>query len=198
MFNHSHRTVQNFFRTPIIHIEQHLLSSRIILLKVQHNLRTRTPKMVDGLVIVSHDEQVFSGFRQKSYHIVLNWIDILKFVYQYIGKPLLPGPSDICSLPQKFPGVQEHIVKIQQSEGSAFLLISQVDLPKNLIWAVLGIVILQFHPVSFYHADFPPQFFQKFSFLAQFFAVLFHQLPQKLFLLFLAQNIPGIQTVGTL
>ena len=72
-------------------------SFRKIFLKIQHNLRLCTAKTIDRLVIIADDKQIVSRLCQKFDRLILDRIDILKFIDQNIAETFLPSPADIRS-----------------------------------------------------------------------------------------------------
>ena len=91
-------SLHNRLTATIIHIQKHSLCLWIILLKMKHNLRLRTPEPVDGLVVVSYDEQIILRSCKHADNIVLEPVDILELVHQNIPELPLPGPQDILPL----------------------------------------------------------------------------------------------------
>lgn len=66
-------------------------SFRKIFLKIQHDLRLCTAKTIDGLVIIADDKQIVSRPCQKFDRLILDRIDILKFIDQNIAETFLPS-----------------------------------------------------------------------------------------------------------
>ena len=113
--DHFHSGREYFSAAPVIYIQHHLPGFWIIFRKIQHDLRPRSPEVINGLVIVSHNKQVVLRFCQKPYYIILELVDILKLIYKNIPEFTLPRTENILSLVKKLVTVQKHIVKIQLS-----------------------------------------------------------------------------------
>ena len=145
--------------------------------------------MIDRLIVIPNNKEVIFRLGKEPDHIILQRIDILKFIHQNIPEFFLLGFQNIRSLTQKIPGVEKHIVKIQKSLPPAFFQVSLIDLSENFIRATLGIIIFQIHPVSLHQADLSAQIFQKLSFLTEIRPVFLRQLTQKLLFLFITENI---------
>ena len=58
--------------------------------KIQHDLRLCASEPVDGLVIIPYDKKVIGRGCQQLYHIILDLVNILEFIYKYIPETLLP------------------------------------------------------------------------------------------------------------
>ena len=69
--DHFHSRMQNIFTAPVIHIQQNCLRIRIVLCKIQHDLRSCSPEMVNRLVIIPHDKQIIRGSRQHPQDLIL-------------------------------------------------------------------------------------------------------------------------------
>ena len=82
----------------VIHIQQHPVCLWKILLKMQHDLRSGPPEPVNGLVVISHHEQILPLPGQQPQNIILNPVHILKLIHEKIPEPVLPGRQDILSL----------------------------------------------------------------------------------------------------
>ena len=144
----------NQARTAVVRIQKHLFRRRIILFEVQHNLRLRAAETVDGLVVVAYDEQVILRRRQHPHNVVLQLIDILKFIHQDIPEFPLPGPENVLSFLQKLVAVDQHIVEIDFIAAAQAVIVFVKNGGKAFGIAGCGLIFLQVHPIIFHLADF--------------------------------------------
>ena len=100
---------------PVILFEGHNFGIRIHFLKREHDFRLRTAETIDRLVIVPHNKQIIHRLRHQAHNIVLDLVDILKFIHEDIRIALLPRRKNIFSLCEQFVGISKHVVKIDQS-----------------------------------------------------------------------------------
>ena len=71
---------------PVIDIQRNSFCVWVIIWKMEHDLRTCSSKTVDGLVVISYYEQIVLRLCQHPDNVVLNRIDILKFINQNVLK----------------------------------------------------------------------------------------------------------------
>ena len=79
----------------IIRPKKDLLCTKF-LYKLSHAGWSGSAESVNGLIIIPHCKNISMFFRQNFHDTVLSVIDILKFIDQYIFKPVLP----VCTLPR--------------------------------------------------------------------------------------------------
>ena len=77
--------LHNLRRTAVIYRKRNDLRFRIIVRKMQHNLRLCAPETVDGLIVVPHDKEMILRRRDLPYKTILQRRDILKFINQQIA-----------------------------------------------------------------------------------------------------------------
>ena len=90
-----------------------------ILGEVHHDLRLCSPEGIDGLIVISYNEQIVPGRCQHFYNVVLELIDILELIHQNILELLPPPCQDVRSLVQQVIAIQEHIVEVQKPRPAA-------------------------------------------------------------------------------
>ena len=166
--HHIHGCLKYIFRTAIINVQKNRFCLRIIFGKVQHDLWLGATEMINRLIIVSHYEQVIPGLCQHPYNIILEMVDILKFIYHNVLEFVLPCRQDIFSLDKKFIAAKKHVIEIQFSSLTQGLLIPIINLAEYLIWAAGRIIVIQGNPPPFYHADFLCHILLEISLLSQF------------------------------
>ena len=98
---------------PVINVQRNGFCIWIIFWKMEHDLRTCSSKTVDRLIVVSYYEQIVLRLRQHPDNVVLNRIDILKFVNENILKFFLPQGQDLRMFPEELITPDHDIVKIQ-------------------------------------------------------------------------------------
>ena len=90
IFNEFQRILYDICCRTVIHSKQNLFCIREILSKSKHQFRISSTKSVDCLVIIPHYEQIILRLGQHTDHIILNSINILKFINQNVSEFLLP------------------------------------------------------------------------------------------------------------
>ena len=90
--DHPARALYDRPRAAVIRIQQHPPGRRIVLLKMQHDLRLRAPEAVDGLIVVPHDKKIVLRGRQHPHDVILELVDVLKLIHQDVAEFSLPGP----------------------------------------------------------------------------------------------------------
>jgi ABC-type cobalamin/Fe3+-siderophores transport system ATPase subunit len=110
----------------------------------------------DGtLIVVSHDKQVVFRQGQKTQHIVLDRVDILKFIHQDILKLFLPAFADIRPVGEKLMALEHHIIEIQLSSPLQFFLVGIENCGKTFLLQLSCVFLTA--PIIFKPADFSQQ-----------------------------------------
>ena len=86
-----HGSTQDTGTAAIVYIQQNGLCFRIIPGEVQHDLRSGSPEMINGLVVVPHNKQIICRSCQHAQDFVLQAVDILKFIHQNMYKLFSPS-----------------------------------------------------------------------------------------------------------
>ena len=183
--DHLHCRRKDPLATSVIHIQCHRLCLWIILCEIQHDLRSCSTEMIDGLIIIPHDKQIILRLRKKLHDVILKLVDILKLIDQDILKFILPRRQNILPLIKKVITVEDHVIKIQFPSRLTGFDIFPVDLTENLIRTARRIIIFQRDPVSLDNTDLLGNFFRKITFLCQFPAMVQCKFPENCRLLLL-------------
>ena len=120
---------------------------------MEHDLRLGSPEPVDGLVIISHDEQIVLRGRQHAHDIVLELVNILELIHQNIPELSLPGSQDIRAFLQKLIAVAQHIVKVDLSAAPQPVVILIENRKKAFGITGRGLIGPQIRPFIFHPAD---------------------------------------------
>ena len=136
-------------------------SFRKIFLKIQHDLRLCAAKTIDGLVIITDDKQIVSRLCQKFDRLILDRIDILKFIDQNIAKLLLPFFQNIRPFYEQVSAQQQHIIKINFPLFVPFSFVFSVYLPESFLPADRRLIFFNIQPVVFHDPDLRNNFFQE-------------------------------------
>ena len=83
-------TVHNFLTAPVIQVQNDLFRAGIIFFKSQHNLRSGSPKAVNGLIVITDNEQIRPVSRQHPDNLILHTVNILELIHKNIWKSFLP------------------------------------------------------------------------------------------------------------
>ena len=105
------RRLHNLRCGAVVHIK-HDLS------EVEHDIRLRASEAIDALVIIPDNEQIILRLCKKPYRVMLNLIDILKFIDKDILKLALPCRKDVPPRREKLVGIAQHILKIYLSAAA--------------------------------------------------------------------------------
>ena len=91
--------------------------------KFQHKFHVRAAPCVNGLIRVTHHEQILVVSRQNIRQLVLILVNVLKFIDHGVFQPLLPLFPHLCVLPQAVERKIDDIVKV---EAVAFALLIEI------------------------------------------------------------------------
>ena len=137
----------------VIGIKKDAFCLGVVIFKAQHKLRPGTSKTVDRLVIVPHNKKIVLRKGQHFHNLILDPVDILKFVDQDILILALPGRKDIRPGLKQFVAHGQHIVKIQEFFSLHPFLIPFIESLKHFLRAAFGIIMVQIHQFSLNEAD---------------------------------------------
>ena len=189
MPNHLPCALHNLRRRAKIRIQHHPFGLGVILLKIQHNLRLRSPKTVNRLIIIPHNKQIILRRRQKAHNIILKLIDILKLIHQNIAVLPLPRPQNIRPLPKKLIAVHQHIIKVNQIAPAQPIVVIMKNPLKYGGIADRCMICIQIAALILHPADLRRHIGNKFRLIVRLQLRLLHTVPQKPVLLLLPENI---------
>ena len=93
----------------------------VIFQKIPENARRCTAKTIDGLIVISHHEEVSAAFcplsvsREEFYRLVLLRADVLKFIYKKVTEALLPPLADGAIAFEKLAAAQNHVLEVDEA-----------------------------------------------------------------------------------
>ena len=125
-------------------------------------------------------------------------VDVLKFIDQNIPVLVLPRRQNVLSLGKQLIAEYQHIVKIQKPFVHHGLLIALVQLLKQLLRTVFGIIVVQIHHLALYQADLGEDLGRKFCLVLHIHAEFIYQLPDDPGALLFPGNVRCVIAVGTL
>ena len=134
------------------------LCLRRILQKTGKAGRIRSTKSINGLIRISDYKEFFSIAVPLAYKLILQRTDILKFIYQKIGKPAAKASRFLIILQKKAKSFYQKIIKIKQPLLLQTLLISGNCIPEICSWLQLRVIFCLFlkflsknkHPLYFF------------------------------------------------
>ena len=163
----------------IVSIQHSHFRSRIILCKSEKYLRSGAAKSINRLIIVAHYKKIILRSGKHPDNLILNSIDILKFINQYVGIFFLPGQQYVRPLLKKLPGLNKHIVIIQTAHSSEFLFVTCINILKHILRTIGRIKMLQRHHISLNPADLPGNIHQKIFLIVHLHINLMHDIPKN-------------------
>ena len=120
---------------------------------MQHKLRSCPTETIDGLVVIPHDKQIIFRCCKHFNNIKLYLVNVLKLINKDVLKLSLPCRENIFPLPEKFIGINKHIIEIDQFMLMQIFMIFSINSSKNIFSTVGGIVMFDGDSCIFYHTD---------------------------------------------
>ena len=123
--------VQDILGRPVVLLQADHHGIRIYFFKIEDVPDIGTAELVDRLVVVTHDAEVFMGACQKAYQFELGSVGVLVFIHHDIAKALLIHLQYFVVGVEKLHGQHEKIVKIQRiifAQKALVFLIGHADL----------------------------------------------------------------------
>ena len=114
IFDHGVRRIQNILRRPVVLLQADHLRIRKDLLKLQNVFDVRTAKLIDRLVVITHNTDIVILRRQQAYKHKLRSIRILIFIHGNITEPLLKPLQNLRIMTEQFHRLHDQIVKIKR------------------------------------------------------------------------------------
>ena len=173
------------FRTTVIFIEHYLRRARVILRKIQHDLRFGPAELVNRLVIIPDNKEVIFRQSQHPHNLILHGADVLKLVNQDILEFLLPGAKNLRPLQKETFALHHQIIEIELFVFFSPFLIRLIDFPELFLRHAGGIVMFERDLIVLHGTDFARQIFLEIFFL-QVSGIMVDQLAHQPFFLFLA------------
>ncbi len=162
------------------------------------NFRLGAAEMIDGLVVIPHNEKIVPWLCQHTHNVVLEVINVLELIHHNVLELILPRCQNILSPVKQLVTAKKHVIKIQFPPFTQGFLIACVNLPEHIIRAAGGIIVIQGDPVSFYHADLLCHILLEIPFLGQLLSVFQGHFLQNGVLFLLGENISRAKPVGML
>lgn len=85
---------------------------------------------INGLVGIAYDKQIFVIAAEHLHQLILETVDVLKFIDHDIFQPLLPFQPDILMFPKDVQGEFDEVIVIQTE---AFLFLIQVAIENDIL-----------------------------------------------------------------
>ena len=130
------RRIENRLRRAVVLLEADDLRAAVLLFKRQNIFNRRAAEFVDGLVVVTHDADVFISARKKRRKPVLKLVRVLILVDEHIAELALVIGSHVLERVQELHGLENDIVKVQRVCVMEPLLIALIDL-RDFLHAVV-------------------------------------------------------------
>ena len=145
--NQSARRLHDFRGRAIVHVQYDLGGLRVVLRKIQHELRRGPAETVDGLIVVADNHEIGLLPGDHAHNLVLQAVDVLKLIDQEPVVARREGRADIRPLFEQLIAHAEHVLIIDLSEFGERVLILAINLTKLLGGTAHGIVIREFRPL---------------------------------------------------
>ena len=126
-------------RGPVVLHHQDGAGSRESLIEIRQEAAVRAAPGIDGLVGISHHEEVAVVIAQHPHQVVLWLVDILKFIHHDVFQPLLPLQPGLGMLRKDVKREQKQIVVVQ---AEALFLLIQIPVEQDIRQRHGGVVFL--------------------------------------------------------